>query len=41
MRILHFILGKADKNRPNGVNQVIAGLAKYLVKEGVDLNVPE
>lgn len=39
MRILHFILGKADKNRPNGVNQVIAGLAKYLVKEGVDLRV--
>ena len=39
MKILHFILGKADKNRPNGVNQVIAGLAKYLVKEGVDLRV--
>ena len=39
MKILHFILGKADKNRPNGVNQVIAGLAKYLVKEGVDLSI--
>lgn len=29
MKILHFILGKANKNRANGVNQVIAGLAKY------------
>jgi glycosyltransferase involved in cell wall biosynthesis len=29
MNILHFILGKANPNRANGVNQVIYGLAKY------------
>ena len=29
MKILHFILGKANPDRANGVNQVIYGLAKY------------
>ena len=31
-RVLHVILGKADKNRANGVNQVITGLAKYTAR---------
>jgi glycosyltransferase involved in cell wall biosynthesis len=39
MKVLHFILGKADKNKPNGVNQVVAGLAKHLSKEGIDIKV--
>lgn len=39
MKILHVILGKADKNRANGVNQVIAGLAKYSAKHGVSVSV--
>jgi glycosyltransferase involved in cell wall biosynthesis len=34
MKILHFILGKANPNRTNGVNQVINGLAKYLSLAG-------
>lgn len=34
MKIFIFILGKANKNRPNGVNQVIAGLCKYFVING-------
>lgn len=29
MRILHFILGKANPDRANGVNQVVYGLAKH------------
>lgn len=39
MRVFHFILGKADKNRANGVNQVIAGLAKYSARADIDLRV--
>ena len=39
MRDLHFILGKAEKARPNGVNQVIAGLAKYLNIQKVNVIV--
>lgn len=39
MKILHFILGKANKNRPNGVNQVIAGLAKYSVRQGAEVRI--
>ncbi|WP_158626066.1 glycosyltransferase [Arsenicitalea aurantiaca] len=39
MKVLHVILGKADKNRANGVNQVIAGLAKYSAKHGVSVTV--
>jgi glycosyltransferase involved in cell wall biosynthesis len=39
MKVLHFILGKANKSRSNGVNQVIAGMAKYLTLHGVDLTV--
>jgi glycosyltransferase involved in cell wall biosynthesis len=39
MRILHFILGKANKDRANGVNQVIAGLAKYCVRQGAEVRV--
>ena len=34
MRILHFILGKANPDRANGVNQVIHGLAKYQSRAG-------
>jgi glycosyltransferase involved in cell wall biosynthesis len=39
MRVLHFILGKANKDRPNGVNQVIAGLAKYSSRLGAHVRV--
>lgn len=39
MKILHVILGKADKNRANGVNQVIAGLAKYTARHGASVTV--
>lgn len=39
MRVCHFILGKANKNRANGVNQVIAGLAKYTVHKGAKVRV--
>lgn len=38
-KVLHFILGKADKNKPNGVNQVIAGLCKYLPRHDIDVSV--
>ena len=38
-RVLHFILGKANKDRANGVNQVIAGLAKYTARSGGDVRV--
>lgn len=34
MKILHFILGKANPDRANGVNQVIHGLAKYQSRAG-------
>ncbi len=39
MKILHFILGKANPDRANGVNQVIHGLAKYQSREGHDVHV--
>lgn len=39
MRVLHIILGKADKNRANGVNQVIAGLAKYSARNGATISI--
>lgn len=39
MKILHFIMGKANKDRANGVNQVIYGMVKYLVRLGVDITV--
>ncbi len=39
MKILHFILGKANKSRANGVNQVVAGLAKYCASRGVSTRV--
>lgn len=39
MRVLHFILGKANKDRANGVNQVIAGLAKYSARRGAEVRV--
>lgn len=39
MKVLHFILGKANKDRANGVNQVIAGLAKYSGRLGADVRV--
>lgn len=34
MNILHFILGKANPDRANGVNQVINGLVKHQTSEG-------
>ncbi len=39
MRVFHFILGKADKNRANGVNQVVAGLAKYSARAGIEVRI--
>jgi glycosyltransferase involved in cell wall biosynthesis len=39
VRVLHFILGKANKARANGVNQVIAGLAKYSARLGAEVRV--
>jgi glycosyltransferase involved in cell wall biosynthesis len=39
MKILHFVLGKANKNRANGVNQVVAGIAKYCIRNGADVRV--
>ena len=39
MKVLHVILGKADKNRANGVNQVIAGLATHTAGLGVSVSV--
>ena len=39
LKVLHFILGKANKNRANGVNQVIAGLAKYTARLGAEVRV--
>ncbi|MEP4147180.1 MAG: glycosyltransferase [Halioglobus sp.] len=39
MKILHFILGKANKDRANGVNQVIAGLSKYSGRLGAEVRV--
>lgn len=39
MKILHFILGKANPERANGVNHVIHGLCKYSVLAGNDVRV--
>lgn len=39
MKVFHFILGKASKERANGVNQVVAGLAKYSIRAGIDVRV--
>lgn len=39
MRILHFILGKANPDRANGVNQVVYGLAKYQSLAGHEVYV--
>jgi len=39
MKILHFILGKANPNRANGVNHVINGLAKYSSLSGHEVTV--
>lgn len=39
MNILHFVLGKASKDRANGVNQVVAGLAKYTARAGAHVRV--
>lgn len=39
MKILHFILGKANPNRANGVNHVIHGLCKYGALTGHDIRV--
>jgi glycosyltransferase involved in cell wall biosynthesis len=39
MKVLHFIMGKGNKNRPNGVNQVIAGLCKYSSINGTEIRV--
>jgi glycosyltransferase involved in cell wall biosynthesis len=39
MRIQHFIYGKANKLRANGVNQVISGMATYTASNGVPVSV--
>lgn len=39
LKVFHFILGKANKNRANGVNQVIAGLAKYSIRLGAEVRI--
>jgi len=39
MIILHFILGKANPNRANGVNQVVYGMAKYQTLAGHKVHV--
>jgi glycosyltransferase involved in cell wall biosynthesis len=39
MKILHFILGKANPDRANGVNHVIHGLCKYSALTGNDIRV--
>ncbi|MBO9496921.1 glycosyltransferase family 4 protein [Thalassotalea sp. G20_0] len=39
MKVLHFILGRADPNTSNGVNKVIAGHAKYGIKHGHHVTV--
>lgn len=39
MNILHFILGKANPNRANGVNQVVYGLAKTQTELGHNVKV--
>jgi glycosyltransferase involved in cell wall biosynthesis len=39
MKILHFTLGKVSTERANGVNQVVAGLAKYSARAGARVRV--
>lgn len=39
MKILHFIIGKGNKQRSNGVNQVISGICKYSIKHGIEVRV--
>lgn len=39
MNVFHFIIGKANKERANGVNQVIAGLCKYTAINGENVKV--
>ena len=39
MKVLHFILGRADPNTSNGVNKVIIGHAKYGILQGEDVSV--
>ncbi len=39
MKILHFVLGKVNPDRPNGVNQVVYGLAKHMNLAGHDVRV--
>lgn len=39
MKVFHFILGRAAKDRANGVNQVVAGLAKYTGRAGAEVRV--
>jgi hypothetical protein len=39
MKILHFIIGKGNKQRSNGVNQVIGGICKYSIKNGIEIRV--
>ncbi|MBQ0768223.1 MAG: glycosyltransferase family 4 protein [Bizionia sp.] len=39
MKVLHFIMGKANPDRANGVNHVIHGLAKYTALAGHEVTV--
>jgi glycosyltransferase involved in cell wall biosynthesis len=39
LKILHFVLGKADKKRANGVNQVVAGLGKHCRLLGAEIKI--
>lgn len=39
MKILHFVLGKVNPNRANGVNQVVFGLAKSQTELGHEVKV--
>ncbi len=39
MKIVHFVLGKANPNRMNGVNKVVNNLATYQTNLGYDVDV--
>jgi glycosyltransferase involved in cell wall biosynthesis len=39
MKVIHFVLGRASQNTANGVNKVVAGLAKYSIKNGHETHV--
>lgn len=39
MKIIHMVLGKANPDRPNGVNQVVHNLAETAVKIGQEVEV--